>query len=113
MIQNLPTNSAVAEVFFLASQLVDIKFLILLRLVGMTDSFVFRNSGGQSQSSSFLIVRDERDSESTNKKCCNRGGFSLASQHVDSRFLILLRLVGMTDSFIFKKNRGQSQRSSF
>ncbi|MGI2972475.1 hypothetical protein [Vibrio alginolyticus] len=40
MIQNLPTKSAVAEVFFLASQLVDIKFLILLRLVGMTDSFV-------------------------------------------------------------------------
>ncbi|MDF5104244.1 hypothetical protein P3603_25165, partial [Vibrio parahaemolyticus] len=39
--------------------------------------------------------------------------FSLASQHVDSRFLISPRLVGMTDSFIFKKNRGQSQNSSF
>ena len=27
--------------------------------------------------------------------------FSLASQHVDIKFLILLRLVGMTDSFVF------------
>ncbi|EOU3286019.1 hypothetical protein ACNVJQ_003862, partial [Vibrio harveyi] len=39
MIQNLPTKSAVAEVFPLASQHFDIRFLISLRLVGMTGSF--------------------------------------------------------------------------
>lgn len=39
MIQNLPTKSAVEEVFPLASQHFDIRFLISLRLVGMTGSF--------------------------------------------------------------------------
>ncbi len=42
MIQNLPTKSAVAEVFPLrASQHSDIGFLISPRLVGMTDSFIY------------------------------------------------------------------------
>ncbi|EKZ8660177.1 TPA: hypothetical protein ACPJ2K_001880 [Vibrio alginolyticus] len=48
MIQNLPTKSAVAEVFSLDSQHVDSGFLISPRLVGMTDSFVFRKSSDQS-----------------------------------------------------------------
>ena len=49
MIQNLLTKSAVVEGVSLASQRVDSGFLISLRLVGITDSFVFRKSGGQSQ----------------------------------------------------------------
>lgn len=40
MTQNLPTKSAVTEVFPLASQHFDSRFLISLRLVGMTDSFI-------------------------------------------------------------------------
>ncbi|WP_212578484.1 hypothetical protein, partial [Vibrio parahaemolyticus] len=53
VIQNLPTKSAVVEGFSLASQHADIKFLILLRLVGMTDSFVSRKNRGQLQSLPF------------------------------------------------------------
>ncbi|EGQ7905615.1 hypothetical protein J4H46_16010 [Vibrio alginolyticus] len=53
MIQNLPTKSAVAEEFSLTSLHADIKFLILLRLVGMTDSFVSRKNRGQLQSLPF------------------------------------------------------------
>ncbi|MGR5274985.1 hypothetical protein ACPV4S_24425, partial [Vibrio alginolyticus] len=44
VIQNLPTKSAVAEVFSLDSQHVDSGFLLSLRLVGTTDSFVFRKN---------------------------------------------------------------------
>jgi len=40
VIQNLPTKSAVAEGVSLDSQHVDIKFLSLLRFVGMTDSLL-------------------------------------------------------------------------
>jgi hypothetical protein len=39
MIQNLPTKSAVAEMFPLASQHSNIRFLISPKLVGMTGSF--------------------------------------------------------------------------
>ncbi|ELB2759217.1 MULTISPECIES: hypothetical protein [Vibrio] len=44
MIQNLPTKSAVAEEFSLASQHVDSRFLSSPRLVGMTDSFVLERA---------------------------------------------------------------------
>ena len=56
MIQNLPTKSAVAEVFSLASQHLAIRFLISLRLVGMTDSLFRKN---RDQPPKFFILNSE------------------------------------------------------
>ncbi len=99
MIQSLPTKSAVGEGFSLASQHVDIKFLISPRLVGMTDSFFRKN---RDQPPKFVILNSEGRARFRiyQQKSAVEEGFSLASQHFAIKFLLSLRLVGMTDSFV-------------
>ncbi len=97
MIQNLPTKSAVAEEFSLASQHVDIRFLISPRLVGMTDSLlkitVTNPKVRHSEQRGTSVIQN------LPTKSAVVEGVSLASQHVDSRFLNSPRLVGTTRSF--------------
>ncbi len=103
MIQNLPTKSAVVEGFSLASQHADIKFLISPRLVGMTDSSFLKRTEANLKTRHSEQRRTNK-SQNLPTKSAVAEEFSLASQHVDIKFLILLGLFGATDSFVFRKN---------
>ncbi|MDF6013604.1 hypothetical protein [Vibrio harveyi] len=115
MIQNLPTKSAVAEMFLLASQHFDSGFLISPRLVGMTDSFIYLKRKVTNPKARHSEQRGTNMIQNLPTKSAVAEVFPLASQHSDIGFLISPRLVGMTDSFIhlFKKKSDQPQSSSF
>ena len=98
MIQNLPTKSAVAEVFPLASQHFDIGFLISPRLVGMTDSFIYLKRKVTNPKARHSERRGTSVIQNLPTKSAVAEVFPLASQHFDIRFLILPKLVGMTGS---------------
>ncbi len=99
MIQNLPTKSAVAEVFPLASQHFDIRFLISPRLVGMTDSFIYLKRKVTNPKACHSKQPGTSVIQNIPTKSAVAEVFPLASQHFDIRFLISPRLVGMTGSF--------------
>ncbi|EKO3806461.1 hypothetical protein NTE05_003713 [Vibrio harveyi] len=105
VIQNLPTKSAVAEVFPLASQHFDSRFLISPRLVGMTDSFIYLKRKVTNPKARHSERRGTSMIQNLPTKSAVAEVFPLTSQHFDSRFLISLRLVGMTDSFIYLKRK--------
>ncbi|WP_237720164.1 hypothetical protein, partial [Vibrio harveyi] len=105
VIQNLPTKSAVAEMFPLASQHFDIGFLISPRLVGMTDSFIYLKRKVTNPKARHSEQRGTSVIQNLPTKSAVAEVFPLTSQHFDSRFLISPRLVGMTDSFIYLKRK--------
>ena len=93
MIQNLPTKSAVAEMFLLASQHFDSRFLISLRLVGMTDSFIYLKRKVTNPKARHSERRGTSVIQNLPTKSAVAEGGPLASQHFDIRFLISPKLV--------------------